>query len=156
MSVATATVTQVNLTGSPLLWQDTGSYGTIVSRTLVISDYLGNVITTQNLGTALNYQFVVTSDSWYSFVCIVVDNTSTFTSTVYYVSTGFYWNTYLAQFNATNCGCNGNNCNLELSQLSLQAALRFNLGGLPNAASAQKAIVAANFFVNQNIVAKWQ
>ncbi len=154
-SVAKATVTQVDLSGSPLQWLDTGTYGTIVSRTLVISDYLGNVITTQSLGTALSYNFIITSDNWYSFTAIIIDNTGTFTSTVYYVSTGFYWNAYVAQFNATGCGCVGNNCNLEKSQLALQAALRFNLGGLPDAASAQSAIVAANYFVNQNIVAQW-
>lgn len=156
MSTASATVTQGSLTGSPLIWTDTGSYGTIVSRTLVISDYLGNVLITQNLGATLTYQFSISSDNWYSFVATIIDNTGTFTSTVYYVSTGFYWATYLAQFTATNCGCNGNNGNLELSQLSLQAALRYNLGGLADAASSQAAIVAANFFVNQNIVSQWQ
>lgn len=150
-STPSATVVQGSLTGSPLIWQDTGSYGTLVSRTLVITDYLGNTVQTVNLGATLVYDFVISSDNWYAFTGTVIDNTGTWVSTVYFVSTGFYWQTYLAQFNDTNCGCVGNNCNLEESQLCLQAALRFNLAGLAGAASAQNSIVAANFFVNQSL-----
>lgn len=153
-SVATATVTLGSLTGSPLVWTDTGTYGTIVSRTLVIKDYQGNIVQTVSLGAALVYDLVITADNWYSFVAIIVDNTGTFTSTVFYVSTGFYWAAYLTQFTSTNCGCTGRNWNLEVSQLLLQAALRFNLAGQSGAASAQASIVGANFYVNQNIVSQ--
>lgn len=151
-SVASATVTQAGLSGSPLLWSDTGSYGTIISRNLVISDYQGNVLISVPLGTTLTYDFVITSDNWYSFVATIVDNTGTFTSTVYYVSDGFYWTSYLNQFTSTNCGCQGNNENLEISQLQLQAALRFTLAGQSGASAAQQCIVAANVFVNQSSV----
>jgi len=155
-SVATATVTLGNLSGSPLNWNDTGSYGTIVSRTLVITNSIGTVLETVPLGAALTYAFTITSDNWYCFTATIVDNTGTFTSVVYYLSTGFYWATYLQQFVSNNCGCNGQNCNLETSQLFLQAALRFNLAGASGAASAQSCIVLASYYVNQSIVSQLQ
>ena len=155
-SVASATVTLANLSGSPLEWTDTGSYGTIVSRNLVITNYLGATVGSANLGSATSYAFSITADDWFAFTATIVDNTGTFTSVVYYVSTGFYWATYLAQFTTSNCGCIGNNCNLEISQLQLQAALRFNLAGASGAASAHITIIAANYFVNQSIEVQLQ
>lgn len=152
MSTASATVTLANLSGSPLLWTDTGSYGTIISRTLTIYDYQGNVLTTQSLGSTLTFDFDITSDNWYQFTGVVVDNTGTYTSQVYYVSTGFYWVTYQSVYNASNCGCNNDNWNLVVSQLALASALRANLAGLAGAAQAQRDVVAANVFVNMSIV----
>jgi hypothetical protein len=154
MSTASATVSLANLSGSPLVWQDTGSYGTIVSRTLVITDYEGNVLENVSLGATLTYDFTISADAWFCFTGTIVDNTGTYTSVVYYVSTGFYWATYLEQFTSTNCGCTGVNRNLELSQLQLQAALRFNLAGASGAAAAQNCIIMANYFVNQSITAQ--
>lgn len=153
-STPSGEITLGSLSGSPLVYTDTGTYGTIVSRTLVISDYQGNVLETVNMGATLTYSYSITADNWYQFVCTVIDNTGTFVTTIYYVSTGFYWATYLAQFVATNCGCTGNNCNLEISQSLLQAALRFNLAGQSGAASAQACIIGANYFVNQNITSQ--
>lgn len=150
MSTASATVTQGSLTGTPLIWTDTGLYGSIVSRTLVITDYQNNVVETISLGSTLIYDFVITADNWYCFTGTVIDNTGTFVSTVYYVSTGFYTASYLAQYASTNCGCIGVNCNMEAAENAYNAALRFNLAGLSGAASSQASIVAANVLINAN------
>lgn len=155
-STPSGTVVQDGLNGGSLLFTDTGSYGTIVSRTLTVYDYLGNIVSPSpfNMGNNLTQIFNFNADAWFHFQNIVIDNTGTWTTDVYVVATGFYWSTYLVQFNATNCGCQGNNRNLEVSQLSLQAALRFNLVGIAGASSAQSCIVAANYWVNQNIISQ--
>lgn len=158
-SLPSGTVTQNSLNGGSLLFTDTGSYGTISSRTLTIYDYQGNPVSPSpfNMGNALTQVFTFGSDAWYHFQNVVVDNVSggPWVTDIYVVAVGFYWETYLNQFNATNCGCIGNNCNLEYSQLALQAALRFNLAGLSGAASAQNCIVMANYFVNQSIISQY-
>ena len=149
-SSPSGTAVQDGINGGQILYTDTGSYGTIVSRTLNVFNYLGDVIGTFNMGTNLTQVYTYTADAWFQFQCVVVDNAGTWTNNVYFVSQGFYWDAYTAQFNATGCGCIGNNCNLEWSQLALNAALRFNLVGLAGAASSNTCIIAANFFVNQS------
>ena len=155
-SSPSGTVVQNGLGGGSALFTDTGSYGAVSSRVLTVYDYLGNVVAPSpfTMGANLTQVFNFSADAWFHFQCIVTDNLGTYTIDVYWVAQGFYWVSYLVQFNATNCGCQGNNCNLEKSQLSLQAALRFNLAGLTGAASAQSSIVMANFWVNQNIVSQ--
>lgn len=148
------TVQQSGINGGAALYTDTGVYNTVISRTLTVYDYLGNVLATFNMGTSLTQIYTFSADAWFQFTCVAVDNTGTWTTTVYFVSQGYYWDAYTAQFNATACGCVGNNCNLEQSQLSLNAALRFNLAGLVGAASSNSCIIAANYFVNQSIIAQ--
>lgn len=151
-SSASGEVTQNTLTGGSLLYTDTGSYGTVSSRVLSIFNYLGNQVAQYVMGSNLTQVFTLPTDDWFHFQCVVVDNTGTFTADVYFVATGYYWETYAEQFTSTNCGCNGNNRNLELSQLALNASLRFNLAGLPGAAAAHREITAANILVNQSAV----
>ena len=155
-STPSGTVTQGNLVGNELLFTDTGSYGTVSSRILNIYDYQGNLIQTYNMGANLTQIFPIPADNWYWFVCTVTDNISgsPWVTNVYYVSTGYYWTAYQAQFDSTNCGCGCNNYNMEISNLLLQAALRFNLAGLSGASSAQQCIVAANFFINQSVTSQ--
>lgn len=151
-SSASATVAQNNLSGTELLFTDTGTYTGVVSRTLTVYDYLGNIVTLQSLGSVTTYILTISSDNWYQFQCVVVDANGTWKSTVYFVATGFYTAAYLNQFTTANCGCQGNNCNLEIAENFLNAALRYNLAGLSGAANSQACIVAANVFVNQSPV----
>lgn len=157
MSTPSGTVTQNTLNGGSLLFTDTGSYSTIISRILTVYDYQGNVVSPSpfTMGNNLTQIFTFAADAWFHFQCVVVDSSGTWTTDVYFVADGFYWETYLTQFTSTNCGCVLNNKNLEYSQLALQAALRFNLAGLSGAASAQNCIVAANYFVNQSIISQY-
>lgn len=152
MATPSGTVKQNTLNGGSLLFTDTGSYGTIVSRNLTVYDYLGNVVQTFNMAANLTQVFTFASDAWFHFQCIVVDNTGTFTSDVYVVADGYYWDSYTEIYNSTNCGCGVNDCNLEKSQNALNAALRFNLAGISGAASAQREIVAANIYVNMSAI----
>lgn len=154
-STASATVVQGNLSGSILNWIDTGSYGTIDSRTLDIYDYQGTLLLNVSLGVTLTYAYTITADAWFSFIATIVDNTGTFTSTVYFTATGFYIAAYLNLFTSTNCGCQGNNCNMESAEYAYNAAVRFNLAGLAGAAQAQREIVAANVLINTNVIPQY-
>lgn len=158
MSTPSGTVVQNGLNGGSLLFTDTGSYGTVSSRTLTIYDYLGNPVAPSpfNMGTNLTQLFSFNTDAWFHFQNVVVDGSGTWTTDVYVVADGFYWEAYLNQFVASQCGNVGVNSNLEISQLCLQAALRFNLSGLPGAASTNSAIIAANYFVNQSVLVTYQ
>lgn len=146
MSTAIASVVQANLSGSELLWTDTGTYGTIISRTLTVYDCNGNVLLTVELETALTYLYTITADAFYQFVAVIVDNTGTYTSTVDYVAIGFYTAAYLNAFNAAGCGCNIPQCNLEIAENFYNAALRFNQASSFVAANSN--IIAANVYVN--------
>lgn len=150
-SVASGTVQQSGINGGAALYTDTGVYNTIISRNLTVYDFQGNILQTFNMGSNLTQIYTFPGDAWFQFTCVVVDNTGTYTNTVYFVSQGYYWDAYDVQFNATVCGCIGNNYNLEKSQLALNAALRFNLAGMAGAASAQNCIIQANYFVNLSI-----
>lgn len=155
MSTPSGKVTQNNLSGSELLYTDSGSYGTIVSRNLTIYDYQNQPLITVSMGAALTYIYTITADAWFTFECVVVDNTGTYTTTVYYTAGGFYTAAYLNLFTATNCGCQGNNCNMEYAEYAYQAAIRFTLAGLAGAAQAQREIVAANVLINTNVIPQY-
>jgi len=146
MSVASANVTQGNLTGSVLTWSDTGTYSTLISRNLTITDCNGNVLQTVNLGAALTYDYTIAADGFFQFTAVIVDNTGTYTSVVDYVAIGFYTASYLNYFNATRCGCTGIQCNMEIAENFYNAALRFNLAGSFVAANAN--IIGANVYIN--------
>lgn len=151
-STPSGTVTQANLSGSELLYTDTGNYGTVSSRVLTIYDYQNNLVETYSMGANLTQIFPITADAWYMFVCTVSDNVggSPWVTTVYFVATGFYTAAYLVQYTANQCGCIGVNCNMDAAENSYNAALRYNLAGEAGAASSQAAITAANVLINQN------
>lgn len=153
-AIATGTVTQNNLTGSQLLYTDTGTgYGTITSRTLNVYDCNNNLLFTFNMGTNLTQVVTITADAWFKFVCTVVDNTGTYSAEVDYVAIGFYTAAYLEQFVSTNCGCQLDNCNLDIAENFLNAALRYNLAG--NGIASNANIVAANIYVNMSPVVQY-
>lgn len=156
-STPSGTVAQYNLSGSQILYTDTGTYTGVISRTLVISDYLGNVVQTVSMGGTTTYIFTITADAWYQFVCTVVDANSppNWVTTVYFTATGFFTAAYLNQYTANNCGCVTDNSNLEIANNAYLAALRFNLAGVTAAANAQVCIQAANYFVNVSPVVQF-
>ena len=144
-STASATVVQANLIGSQLLWVDTGTYNTIISRTLNIYDCNNNPLLTVSLGATTSYTYTITADAFFKFSAIIVDNTGSFTSEVDFVATGFYTAAYLNAFTG-NVPLPISNCNLDIAERFYTAALRFNVGG--NFVAAQNNIVWANYFVN--------
>lgn len=144
-SSASATVVQANLTGTELLWGDTGTYGTIISRTLNIYDCNNNLLQTVNLGATTSYTYMITADAFFKFSAIIIDNTGTFTSDVDFVATGFYTAAYLNAFTG-NVPLPISNCNLDIAERFYTAALRFNVGG--NFVAANSDIIFANYFVN--------
>jgi hypothetical protein len=147
MSVACSGTVVNNLAGTGLTFTDTGTgYGTLVSRTLVIKDPLGNVLATINMGAALTYLYVITVDQYVSFNLTVIDNTGTYTCQVNYLAQGFYTVSYLALIAQSGCGCNGNLCNVDIAERFLAAANRFAVAGLGVAANNN--IIAANIYIN--------
>jgi hypothetical protein len=155
MSIASGTAVENSLLGGSILYTDTGTYGAVTSRILTIYDYQGNIVTTINMGATLTATLTFPVDAWFHFQCVVIDNTGTLTADVYLVAVGYYWFAYQNQYNASACGCNGNNSNLVISQLALASSLRSNLAGTTGAAVAQRDIVAANYFANQSIIAQY-
>lgn len=134
--------------GLVLTYQDTGSYGTIVSRTLNVYDKNGTLFQGPfTMGAALTQAVNITTDQWLRFVCVVVDNTGTFTATVNYLAEGIYIASFLNRMVTLGCGCNKNQfCDLFKAQLNLAAAEWFSIPGLGIAATSS--INAANVYVN--------
>lgn len=148
MSTCSFTVNQNNLSGSQLLVTDTGSYSApIASRILTVFDAFGNQLFQFSMGNNLTQIVTISADAFFQFILSVTDNTGVVpTAEVDYVADGYYTASYLAQYTSTNCSCQLDNSNLDIAELSLNAALRFNLAG--NFSAAQSNIVAANFWVN--------
>jgi hypothetical protein len=152
ISTPSATVIHSNTSGSTLLWTDTGTYGTITSRTLVISDAFGNVLQTVSLGVVLTYTYTITYDAFYKFVHTVVDSNGTWTYEVDWVAYGFYAAQYLSQVSAsiTNGGYSIETNNyLDIAERFYSAAIRMNIAG--NFITANNLIQAANYYANLQI-----
>jgi len=163
-STPSGTVQQYNLSGSEYLYTDTGSYGTVSSRVLTVYDYLGNVVNTYNMGSAVTQIVTLSSDGWYQFVCVVADNVSgsPWTATVYWLAGGYFIAAYLNQYSLNGCYNNTQttNTNLTIANNAYLAALRSNLGATgynsSEAIAAQNCIIAANYFVNLSPVVQYQ
>lgn len=155
MSASLGTVAQYSLDGSQLIFTDTGSYTPpIASRVLTMYDPLGNVLQTFDMGTNLTQIITISADGGYRFILAVTDANGVVPPiTIDYVAIGYYTAAYLNQFSSTNCGCDLNNCNLEVGELFLNAALRFNLAG--NLAAANANVIAANVYVNMSPVVQY-
>ena len=153
---STPTGTVVQVAYNQLKYTDTGSYGTVSSRTLVIYSSTGTVLDTVNMGATLTYTYTLTADAALQFVCTVVDNISgsPWVTTVYTLATGFFWQSYAEQYSVNNCGSAYNNNNLTYANNTLQAAIRFTIAA--NLVAAQRNIVIANYFANAGINVQYQ
>lgn len=148
MSTPSGKVSQNNLSGSQLLYTDTGTYGTVSSRILTIYDYNGNLLVTYNMGANLTQTYNITQDGAFTFICTVIDNTGTWTPNppITFVATGFYIAAYLERFNNTNCGCDPKSNFIDEAEQNYSASLRMNIAG--NLVAAQNLITAANTLIN--------
>lgn len=145
MSTASGSVSN-NISGTLLTFTDTGSYGTIISRTLVINDSNGVLLTTINMGANLTATYAITADAYLTFILTVVDNTGTFTATVNYLAYGIYIVSFLTKLANSGCGCTGNFCNVDIAEIFLSEAQNFALFGI--GPSSQANITAANVYIN--------
>lgn len=148
MSAASATITN-SLDGKTLTFNDTGSYGTIISRSLQVNDFNGNPLSTINMGLTLTTPYGITADQWIQFVLTVVDNTGTFTVTKNYLAEGIYTALFLNIMKQLGCSCNCSQEafeNLFIGEIFLMTAERFAIGSAP--ISAENNIVAANLYIN--------
>lgn len=148
--VCTGTVAQNNATGTQLLFTDTGTgYGAIISRTLLVYDANGILLTPVpiNMGSVLTATLNIIVDQWLSFVLTVIDNTGTYTCTVNFLAEGIYAFAFLNKMVGLGCGCKSHPfCNLFKAELSVVAAERFAISGL--GVSATSMVTAANIYVN--------
>lgn len=150
MSVASGVVTQ-SANGGTLTFTDTGTYGTVSSRELVIRDSDGEILDEIDMGASLTATYTITADIYASFELTVIDNTGTYTTTVNYLSTAFYDIVFANVIAQLGCNCNCGSEQLtyaDISQLYKSAAERYALSGL--APAAQNAITAANTIINGN------
>ncbi len=132
-----------------LTFQDTSTGTTsVTSRSLQISDSNGQNLATINMGVSLTANFAITADVWLSFLLTFVDNGTTYTKTVNYMSSQFYKlaQAGLAQFN--NCGCLDDSItcnNIVKARESINAAITFfNIG---DSVSCQTALNAADYYI---------
>lgn len=74
-----------------LTFTDTSaSIGTLLSRTLIVNDYLSNLLFSASMGASRTAFFNVTADGYYSFIETIIDNTGTYTVPVNICTTSFY------------------------------------------------------------------
>lgn len=150
MAVVCSGEVESSIGGLVLTFRDTGTgYGTIVSRTLTISDAYGIFVTSFSMGTNLTQAYDRTSDAYLQFVLVVVDNTGTYTCQVNIDAQGIYIASFLNAMVATGCSCKSvNSCNLMKAELNIRASNYFSIPGLGPA--AQYTLDAANIYVNAN------
>lgn len=137
--------------GTVLTYLDTGSYGTVSSRTLVIYDSNGVPVATFNMGASLSQTYNITADSYFSFVCTVADNVSgsPWIATVNYLAENICITTMVNAVSQLGCGCD---CGSEkLTYIDISNIFRFcaestALFGL--GVSAQSLITAANTYIS--------
>ena len=146
--VASGNVTQ-SANGNVLTFTDTSTgIGTLTSKTLVIYDSNGAILTTIAMGAGLTATYNITADLYMSFVMTIIDNTGTYPFTYNFLSTTFY-DTNLANIVAQmGCGCGTDNENLiyaDIGEIFKSAALRDALSAL--AVAAQSMITAANNYL---------
>ena len=149
MAICSGTVTS-SANGLTLTFTDTGSgYGTVTSRTLTISNALGQIVQTYSMGTNLTQEFPVTADAYWSFVLTVINATPTpYTCTVIFLANGIYMAAYVNAIAQLGCSCDCGSDQLnyyDIAELYNISALRLALGGF--AIAANNAIIAANTII---------
>jgi len=153
-----ATVASGNVTaGIPiagvvtLTWTDTSTGVTgLVSKVLVITDPLGNVLDTVNMGAATTATYDVTSDQWLQFEMTITASSGNGTVTKAYVCISFYQSVFAPAIAALTsletCNVFGQAQNLSLAELNKNAAI--DMAQFGQAVQSNALIVYANFLVS--------
>lgn len=137
--------------GTVLTYSDTGSYGTVSSRILVISNSNGVPVATFNMGSSLTQNYTITADGYFSFVCTVVDNVSgsPWIAVVNFLAENICVTTLVNVVVQLGCGCNCGSEELTYSDITTtyifcaDSAALFGLG-----VAAQSLITAANIIIS--------
>lgn len=122
--------------------------GTLISRVLNIYDYNNNLVDTVNMGATLTATYNVSTDGYFSFQEIIVDNTGTYTGTFNFLCISFYVSLYAPAVAAltTYCGdLTGQIYNQSNAQNNRYAAL--DIASLGQGVIAQQLITRANFLI---------
>lgn len=153
--MAALTVTATITTGIPnngittILFTNTTSGITgLVSKILVISNYLGVVIDTVNMGSSNVATYDVSSDQYLQFVLTIIDGSGTSIGTFDYVSTGFFdygFSQLTASVISGCCDTFGVIFNLNRALIYKTDAL--NQGIFSNGVNANNLIVQANYYI---------
>ncbi len=132
-----------------LTFTDTSTgVGTLVSRTLVITNANGVIVDTINMGSVLTADYDISADQYLTFTETIIDNTGTYTLIVNYISTSFFEYAFanaIASITSEN-DTYGTIYNLSRADDYKMAAETYGLYGIGVTANAL--IVQANFYVN--------
>lgn len=131
-----------------LIFTDTTTgVGTLISRTLVIKDANGNILSTIDMVATLIATYDVYTDGYYTFTETIVDNTGTYAGTENFLCEAFYMSLFaIAVASLPNeCDTFGVIYNLVQAQLDRSAAEDMGLFG--QGLVAQALITQANFLV---------
>lgn len=136
--------------GTILTFTDQSSgIGTLVSRTLVITDSNNVVVSTTNMGATLTANQAITKDVFYTFTESIADNTGALPNVVVtYLSTAFYELIFAPLANKLSlCECVEKCLHLYKGEIAKSDAEQFALRNI--ATLAQSNIDAANLFLTQ-------
>ncbi len=149
-----ATVASGNVTaGVPvagvvtLTYHDTTSGITgLISKTLVITNSLGTVLQTTNMGAGTTATYNISADLWLRFTCTIIDGNGTTSVTVDYVSIAFYQSVFApavaALTSLEDCNIFGQAQNLSLAELNKNASL--DMAQFGQAVQSNTLIIYAN------------
>lgn len=152
-----ATVASGNVTASvpnagtvTLLFTDTTTGITgLISKMLVITDPLGVVLQTTNMGVAVTATYPVTSDQWLRYTLTVIDSNGTSVAVVDYVCISFYQSVFApavtALTSSVTCNKFGQATQLSLAELNKNASIDFALFSQPVQSNAL--IIYANLIL---------
>lgn len=129
--------------------QSTG-IGTLISRTLVITDSNGVVVNTIAMGASLTATQAITADVYYTFTETIVDNTGTLPAVVKNYSSIQFYNLAQAKLASVlnqGCNCTGVTCSsIVKARECINSALTFTAIG--DGQSAQTQLTNADFYIN--------
>jgi hypothetical protein len=142
-----ATVTQ-SADGTVLTFTDTSTLsGSLVSRTLVISDQNGVVLDTVNMGASLIATYTISADGYFVFTETIIDGSGSRPVIVKYLSTAFYEITFANTISLSGCSCTP--CDYADNSLYLYlASIRKSVGGF--GVAAYDNINKANILISGN------
>lgn len=126
---------------------NTTSTTDLVSKILVITNPLGIILDTVNMGSSDAATYDVTSDQWLLFTLTIVDSYGTSIGTFSYVSDAFYNYQFPQSIAAiiSDCDTFGKIYNLSRAELYKNAAITQGLFG--QGVQSNALIIQANFYL---------